>query len=163
MIGLACVLAVITITLLATPPKPEPVKVWFVRATNEAGVRKLVFEGTNGTVGMIQVDACVVTGAVRQVKIPTDSVVFYDTHDAVVTGGGSFKFILLAPQGDVPYSVRWDFYTLERPGTLLGKLRWDCYDFLFVHGMPRLAQLFSSKAATHYIPSSEIRNKPLSN
>src|SRR5690349_11070987 len=47
-IALACVVAAATIALLASAPKPEPVKVWFVRATNEAGVKKLVFEGTNG-------------------------------------------------------------------------------------------------------------------
>src|SRR5438874_1098411 len=49
MLGLACVVAVATIALLANAPKPEPVKVWFVGYTNVYGRKCLVFAGTNGT------------------------------------------------------------------------------------------------------------------
>src|SRR5437762_14372749 len=71
LLGLACVVAVITIVFLATAPKPEPVKVWFVRSTNEMGEKKLFFQGTNGIPKQVYYVACVATGAVRHARMPS--------------------------------------------------------------------------------------------
>jgi len=75
---LACVVVVIAFVLLASAPKPEPVKVWFVRATNELGVRKLVFEGTNGLPRPIVLITLATTGAVHHAKIVTRLHPVYD-------------------------------------------------------------------------------------
>jgi len=51
----ACAAAVITIALLAIPSKPAPIRVWFVGTTNDAGVKKLVFAGTNGLATKVEI------------------------------------------------------------------------------------------------------------
>ena len=71
MLGLAGVVAVVTIALLAIAPKKEPVRVWFVRATNEAGVKKLVFEGTNALTREVTFSAYVVPGVMRDAGFTT--------------------------------------------------------------------------------------------
>src|SRR5689334_285329 len=72
-IALAVVVAVVTSALLANAPKPEPVRVWFVRATNDGGVKRLVFEGTNGFPRPVEFIAGVGTGTIRQTNAPVAS------------------------------------------------------------------------------------------
>src|SRR5690348_12894961 len=105
-IVLACVVAVITIVLLAIPPKKEPVKVWFVRATNELGVKKLVLEGTNGLPREIQFAVFVFTGGVHQAKPTAGFDEFYDWTNLAVDVGTNIYFTVSAPAKDVPYYVR---------------------------------------------------------
>jgi hypothetical protein len=157
LVALACVVAVITIALLASAPKPEPVKVWFVRATNELGVKKLVFEGTNSIPREIRVFAFVLPAAMGDTNtltgLPPD------------TGGGSIKvppgerftFTLEVPPRVTLYYVSWEFDDTARELTRWGRLQTGCYNFFSAHGMPRVAARFAPPAHTHIIPSSEIK------
>jgi hypothetical protein len=154
---LACVVAVVTIALLATPPKPEPVKVWFVRATNEAGVKKLVFEGTNGIPKRIEFVAVAVTGAIRQIKMPVGPDLPYSGTNNYASGGTIFSFTMKAPPKDVPYFVMWKFYDVESPKTRWWRFRVGCCNFLGAHGMPNVADRLFPWVEQHYIPSSEIK------
>ena len=157
LIALAVVVAVVTIALLANAPKPEPVKVWFVRATNEAGVKKLVFEGTNGVVRDIEFDAALVTGALEhpQTSVPSPSIV--DRSKVWPAKGTNFAFVLNAPPKDVPYYVVWEFHDIDISSTRSGRLRARCWHFFHVHSMPALARPFVPKLELHYIPSTEIK------
>ena len=157
LIALAVVVAVVTIVFLANAPKREPVKVWFVRATNEAGVKMLVFEGTNAFPRHIFLGAAVVTGAIHQAKRPD----IYSSYDRgtnpYVAAGTNFYFTLNAPPKVIPYWVLWSSLDNPHVSTPWETLRWRCYDFLGTHGMPRLADHFAPSPNFHYIPSSEIK------
>src|SRR5689334_8163973 len=99
---LAGVVAVIMIALLAIAPKKEPLKVWSVGSTNEWGVKKLVFEGTNGSSSEIVFFATANTGAVVQAKRPRP---FRPPVDATIVRaaeGTNFNFTLKAPSNDFP-------------------------------------------------------------
>jgi len=157
LIGLAVVVAVIATVLLAIPPKKEPVKVWFVRATNELGVKKLVFEGTNGIPREIEAFANVLTGTVDPTKTPPGPDPVYDWTNATVSAGTNFYFALKAPQKDVPYCVMWQFHDIWSPPTRWGRFRVGCYLFFKDHGMPSLAQRFVSTLHVQSIPSTEFK------
>src|SRR2546423_1046846 len=103
MIGLACVVAVVTIVLLANAPRKEPVRVWFVRATNEGGEKRLVFEGTNGMAGAIEFDCYVILGAIPRAKPTTNISAIYRMNIGSVAARTHFDFALDAPRKDVPY------------------------------------------------------------
>jgi len=156
-VALACVVAVVTIVLLATPPKPEPVKVWFVRATNVLGEKKLVFEGTNGSPREIVAFAVVVTGSAGSAKAPAGPVPSYDVSRAEAAVRTSFTLALATPPKDVPYRVMWWFDDIHYPQTREGRFRKACCYFFVNHGMPALARRFARKPDVHYIPSSEIK------
>jgi len=157
LVGLACVVAVVTIVLLATPPKPEPVRVWFVRATNESGVKRLVFEGTNGMTKEIPLSVAIITGGMSYAKtlaaLPN---VIYAT-EMELPARASFHFTLSAPQKGVPYDVVWDFEDDTRVPTRWERFRSGCCNFLIAHGMRRLAARFEPTPRTHIIPSTEIK------
>jgi len=157
LIGLAVVVAVATIALLATPPKPEPVRVWFVRATNELGVKKLVFEATNGFPRGMVFYAGVFTGAIPHPKTqapdyPVDGGIF-----ALPAAGANFSFTLNAPSNDAPYFVTWEFQETKSLATRWGRFQMRCYDFCNAHGMTGLAGRFAAWRSVHYIPSTEIK------
>jgi hypothetical protein len=147
---LACAVAVVTIVSLAIPPKPEPVKVWFVRATNEGGVKRLVFEGTNGVPRQIVFFVYAVIGA-----IPGGSVT--NSASAVVAPGAVSTFTLTAPPTGVSYYVAWGFIDRERANTLWCRARIRCGYFFIAHGMPLLADFLDPAPKVRYIPSSEIK------
>ena len=160
----ACAAAVATIAFVAIPPKPEPVRVWFVGYTNQFGRKCLVFEGTNGTPAQIEVNARVVTGEIRQVRATIPNA---ETLDRTLTNrfeartstprGECFRFIVPVPRKDVPYCVIWHVPEFLRPTWRYGKLRGGCYDFLMAHNMPRLAGYVAPYGKLHYIPSTEIK------
>jgi hypothetical protein len=163
-VALACVVAVVTIVLLATPPKPEPVKVWFVGYTNDYGRKWLVFAGTNGTPIQTEVDSCVVTGEIWQVRARIPN---YQTLVPILASlpeartstprGECFRFTLPVPHKEVPYCVIWYVPDFVDPAWRYGRLRWGCYKFLVAHHMPRLAQYLVPYGKLHYIPSTEIK------
>jgi hypothetical protein len=164
MVVLACVVAVITIVFLATAPKPEPVKVWFVGYTNVYGHKHLVFAGTNGTPREIAVFSCVVTGEILQVRttIPDARTLDRMLHDRFearsgAAAGKGFDLTLPVPRKNVPYCVIWHVPDMDPMATRWGKLRWGCYNFFLDHHMPGLARRFVNCAELHYIPSSEIK------
>ena len=157
LIALAVVAAVVTIALLATPPKPEPVKVWFARATNEAGVKKLVFEGTNGMSRQIGLLTCVVTGAVLQANSLPGLPSRYDYIYSEIAPGTNFRLTLYAAPKDLPFCVMWELHDFARPWTALRRLRVEYSDLFMWHGMPRLAKLLNRQPEVHYIPSTEIK------
>jgi len=157
LIALAVVVAVVTIALLANAPKQEPVKVWFVRATNEGGVKKLVFEGTNGMTHAITYFACVSTNSVRYARIPDSWGPYYDSNDSEAASGQSFTFALKAPPKEIAYSLAWTFYERGRPTMRVGTFGIGCYNFFRAHGMPALARRFEVRPDVHYIPSTEIK------
>jgi len=157
LIALAVVVAVVTIALLAILPKKKPVKVWFVRATNELGEKKLVFEGTNGIPRSIEFRACVVTGVTVYAQAPAVPYPNYDWTTDYPGAGTNFYFTLKAPPKDVPYFVECGFRDVGIASTRWGRFRWRCYDFLFTHGMRRLAERFDSRHELQYIPSTEIK------
>ena len=156
-VALTCVVAVTMVVLLATPPKPEPVKVWFVRATNEGGVKKLVFEGTNGLTNRITYYAYLSPRSKRYVTTPGAWAPYYDLASGGKGPGESFTFTLKAPPKDVPYYVKWSFDDNPWHTTRSGGFRMACYNFLLTHGKFRLAEHFKPKVDFHYIPSSEIK------
>ena len=152
MIGFACVVAAAAIVLLATPPRSEPVKVRFVRATNEAGVKKLVFEGTNAVPGEIWLEAELYIGSPGR-GMPE----FYDRAKVPSKPGTNFYFPLKAPPRDGPYYVVWHFFDLRSLPTRWRNFRMGCWNFLDDHGMYALARPILPVAKDHYIPSSEIK------
>ena len=164
MVGLACVVAVITIVFLATAPKPEPVKVWFVGYTNIYGHKCIVLAGTNGTPRKIAVFSCIVTGEIRQVR---STIPNYQTLGPMLpvlfeaqswpARGECFRLTLPVPRKDVLYCVIWYVPDFVPPAMRFGRLRWGCYNFLIAHHMPRLARRFVNWGELHYIPSSEIK------
>ena len=145
LIGLECVVAAATIMLLASMPKQEPVKVWFVRATNEAGVKKFVFEGTNGMTREIGVFAYLITGGGRPGG---------DLSTSVGRARTNFQFALKAPPKDVPYVVEWYFRGI--PLTRWQKLREVVQVFFTTHHMPTLADRLAFSPEMRTIASSEI-------
>jgi hypothetical protein len=151
------VVAVVTIVLLATPPKPEPVKVWFVRATNYPDHKRLVFQGTNGTLERIELDAYAITGAVRHVSTMAGLGPTYHYTSAGVAAGTNFYFALEAPPKDVPYFVMWQFREMGGVSMPWEGFRWRCFKFFYAHGMHRLARRFEPTPEEHYIPSTEIK------
>jgi len=156
-IGLAVVVAVITIVLLAIPLEKEPVRVWFVRATNELGVKKLVFEGTNGLTNRITYYAYLSPGSKRHVTTPGAWDSYYDLASGVKGAGESFTFTLKPPPKEVPYYVKWSFDGNPWRATRSGGFRMRCYSFLLTHGWYRLADHLKPTPKFHYIPSSEIK------
>ena len=157
LIALAVVVAVVTIALLTNAPKPEPVKVWFVRATNVAGVKRLVFEGTNGTGRAVEVFAVAATGAPRQEKVIYGADPVGMDGYAASAAGTPFTLTLKAPPKDASYHVVWWVDDKIDPLTRWERFRWGCRDFFRAHGMYRIAGRFMPKAKEHYIPSSEIK------
>ena len=156
-IALACVLAAATIALLASAPKPKQVKVWFVRATNEAGVKKLVFEGTNGRRGGIGLVVCIVPGVIGEHKNPDDGFQVLSWTNTTVARGTNSYFTLEPPAKGVSYYVAWSFYHTPPPPAAWVKFRVACWRYFSTHSMPRLARYFAFKAEMHYIPSTEIK------
>ena len=154
---MACVVAVITIALLANAPKPEPVRVWFVRATNELGETKLIFEGTNGSSREIVLLAIANTGAVVQAKRPRPFRPPVDATTVRAAEGTNFNFTLKAPSNDVLYYVMWLFHERGLRPTLWQRSRATSSDFLYAHRMPRLAVRIQPTLEEHYIPSTEIK------
>src|ERR1043166_847574 len=156
LIGLACVVAAATIALLASAPKPEPVRVWFVRATNELGVKKLVFEGTNGLPRQVLICYDVFRGASRA-KTRRQ---LWDTYSPGTSidapAATNFHFALKAPSNGVPFHVEWTFFGASRRMTRWGTFRKVCEDFFDIHDKPRMANRFAPHVDVHYIPSSEI-------
>jgi hypothetical protein len=164
LIALAAVVVVLTIVFLANAPKPEPVKVWFVGYTNYYGRKGAVFAGTNGTPIQTEVDSCIVTGEIWQVRARIPN---YQT--LLATGGRRFeartstprgecfRFTLPVPRKEVPYCVIWWVPDFMDPAWRYGRVRWACYNFLIAHHMPRLAQNLVPYEKLHYIPSTEIK------
>ena len=157
LIGLAVVVAVVAVVLLATAPKPEPVKVWFVRATNEAGVKMLVFEGTNGLPREITFIAYVIPGAMRGPETPSGAVPSYILPLDFKVAQKTFSFTLRVPAKDVPYCVMWQSHDYKRPMTPWRRFQMGCYRFLIAHKRSSLARPFIPKANIHYIPSTDIK------
>ena len=157
LIGLAVVVAAVTIALLANAPKPEPVKVWFVRATNEAGVKRLVFEGTNGTGRKVVIFAAVFTGAVPDAKAPTVPSLPYNFTNSAVPTRTSFCLTMVPPPNDATYYVEWVVLHEPADQTRWRRFRWACFDYASAHNMPRLAGLLLPNTETHMIPSTEIK------
>ena len=158
LIALAVVVAVVTIVLLANAPKPEPVKVWFVRATNEAGVKKLVFEGTNGLRREIYIQADVFSGTTNIADMPWMSPSVDRTNDIRVPGGTNFVFALKEPPRDLPYYLDWWFYDDEAMTTRWARVQLRCYDFLVTHHMDSLAEPLADFPKHHYITSTSIKD-----
>jgi hypothetical protein len=156
-LALACVVAVVTIVLLATPPNTEPVKVWFVRATNELGEKKLVFEGTNALPRGVVVSACFLTSAIPPGKAQVELRPLYDTAKLFTAAGTNFHFTLYSPPKDVSYAVTWGVDDIGAPMTLSWKPRLACHKFFLARGMTRMAIRFSPTPELHYIPASEIK------
>jgi hypothetical protein len=156
-VALACVVAVTTIALLATPPKPEPVKVWFVRATNELGERKLVFQGTNGIRGGIIYTACIPTNSRLIPRVVFSGEVYHSYVTSRAEAGENFTFTLNAPPKGAVYNVMWWFDDIPFHKTRWGRLGGACYDFFRTHGMRDLAGRFVTTPELHYIPSTEIK------
>ena len=154
---LACVVAVITIVLLANAPKKEPVKVWFVRSTNELGLKKLVFQATNGLPTDITLSAWVVTGETTHAKAPGYLIPSYGAFFPLLFAGRSSDFALDAPPNDVTYHVEWMFDDMGRVSMRREGLRSRCFKFFNTHGMPHLADRFVPKTEVHCIPSTEIK------
>ena len=157
---LACVVVVITIVLLALAPKQEPVKVWFVRATNELGEKTLVFEGTNGAPKQLYYAACVSTGNVRHPSMPPGLRPGYNLISSVGAARTNFSFTLNAPSNGVPYPVMWRFADMRPAQTRWERFRMACFNFFSNHHMPALANRFVPAIHWHYIPSTEIKEKP---
>ena len=157
LIGLAVVVALVTIVLLTNAPKQEPVRVWFVRATNELGEKKLVFEGTNGLPRGIAYSACVITGAIHHAEMSEEWTPYSDGIKTNAAARATFTFALEAPPKDAPYYVSWWFEGTNGPTTRWGKFRMACFDFLGTHGMYGLANRFAPVVESHLIPSSEIK------
>ena len=175
---LAGVVAVITIVLLAIPPKEEPVRVWFVRATNSvglklisfagsngvpvritrpAGQREFVFEGMNGLSRRIEFSASLFTGTVPQAKVTAGSRTVYDWTINWPTAGTSFCFTLDAPSNEIPYYVEWEYRAVGLPMSRRERLRMECHDFFIAHGMRSLGARFRDPTYTRYIPSTDIK------
>ena len=157
LIALAVVVAVVTVVLLATPPKPEPVKVWFVGTTNEGGVKRLVFEGTNGMPTQIEFTVCVATGVVYNGDTVVDWRNVYSEDIVTSNSGAKVHLAPLAPPNDASYCVMWWFKDALHPTPRWEGFRWRCNEFLSAHGMPRLAARFVPAPKTHYIPSTSIK------
>ena len=154
---LACVVAVITIVLLANAPKKEPVKVWFVRSTNELGLKKLVFQATNGLPTDITLSAWVVTGETTHAKAPGYLIPSYGAFFPLLFAGRSSDFALDAPPNDVTYHVEWMFDDMGRVSMRREGLRSRCFKFFNTHGMPRLGRCIYPPTVTRYISSTEIK------
>ena len=157
LIALAAVVAVVMIMLLANAPKPEPVKVWFVRATNEAGVKKLVFEGTNGGKTEFRVSADVVPVVVDHSNTTEIGPPAWDGFGVAMAPGTSVVFTLKAPPKAMSYYVTWSYYGELKATTGWARFRIACFNFFRAHGMPRLAWRFAPRAKFHTIPSTEIK------
>ena len=157
MIALAVVVAVAMIALLPTAPKPEPVKVWFVRATKEGGVKRLVFEGTNGLTKAIQINAFVFEGATDKASPRPTNHFFYDWVFTNAPAKANVQFNVSVPGKGVPYYVKWFFNDNSASVTSWGRFRMRCYDFFSAHSMPSVAGHFEFKTVQHIIPSTEIK------
>ena len=178
MIMLAVVVAALTIAFFLTQPKPEPVKVWFVRTTNlldmgrlvlqkdgsiplippQPGTHKaLLFKGTNATLREIQFAAELFMGAMGQAKAPIGFQRHYSHTFANVAAGTNFNFTLLPPPEDVSYYVVWQFNEKRRPPTRSEKFRIACYNFFRAYEMPSLAEGFWPTPTPHIILSSAIK------
>jgi hypothetical protein len=156
-IATAGVVAVITIALLAIPPKPEPVRVWFVGTTNDAGVKKLVFAGTNGLATKAEIHAYSYTDEPNNRKLidglnPRD-----EDGYAIPRAGETFTFLLKAAPNGVPYRVRWEFHERRDKMTRWGEVREGVYGILRAHGMTALARPFAPGTRGPDIPSTEIK------
>jgi hypothetical protein len=156
-LGLASVVAVITIALLASAPKPEPVKVWFVRATNEAGVKKLVFEGTNGTKNAVSFTAWLDPDVKPESSTGPNPTYREESTNRAMMGRNKFDFTLAAPTNHSPYTIVWYFYDEADFDTRWFRARYRCSEFFYTHNMRRLGWFFKSKIEEHYIPSTEIK------
>jgi hypothetical protein len=156
-LALACVVAVVTIVLLATPPKPEPVKVWFVGSTNYNGIRTLHFKGTNGLPRATWYSASVVLTSVKKAQASGLAPVYHSPAFGLALSGGTFTFSLDAPPQGTEWCVTW-----ASSGNDFAQTRWEgvregCSAFLGNLGMRKLARRFSVPSHTHYIPSTEIK------
>ena len=151
------VVAVVTIVLLANAPKSEPVKVWFVRATNEGGEKKLVFEGTNGCSGRIIFSAYVVPGAPPHGTAPVFLVVADNSIFTHASARATFSFTLRAPANDVSYYVAWEYRDIVSHFSRWNSFRRECHNFFLRQGMDRAAKHFTSPTEPHYILSTEIK------
>jgi hypothetical protein len=160
-IATACVLAAATIAYL-TPPKPGPVKVWFVGTTNEFGTNKLVFTGTNGVKGGIEIYACVVTGAVDLATAKRRKLLAYDEIFFGVPAAQTNEFALNAPPKGVPYGVAWNFAERRTGSTPSADFRVWLSQSLHAHHMRVLGERVNIWSAYQWIPSTEIKDKPSS-
>src|SRR5690242_13354851 len=133
-VALACVVAVTIVALLPETPKKEPVRVWFVRSTNEMGTNKLVFRGTNSIAREIAFSAWLFTGAIPHGKAQADADLFIDVTYDSVAARTNFYFALNAPPNAVPYYVEWKFVDLWRPKTRWYIFRLECCNFFCAHG-----------------------------
>ena len=154
---LAFVVAVIAIVLLATPPKPELVKVRFVGTTNEFGTNKLVFEGTNGTEGMIVVFVGVIMVTTDETKPPVPLSTANSWTHMNVPARTNFYFSQAPPPERVSYSVKWGFSPVRAADTRREKFQMGCFKFFMTLRMSGLAMRFVPKAEMHSIPSTEIK------
>jgi len=157
LIGLAVVVAVVTIALLANAPKQEPVKVWFVRATNEAGVKKLVFEGTNGAPRRILFSAGAYSGALDDTETPIRRRLYHNPTIAWPAAGTNFNFTVDTPSNDAPYFVMWSFHEIKSSRTGFERFQLWCEGFFRARGMPAVGRRLGIHLETHYIPSTEIK------
>ena len=152
----AGVVAVIMIALLAIPPKEEPVNVWFVRATNEAGERRLVFEGTNGTAREGALLVGVIIGAAPYVETVETMGTPFDAKRTHIAPGTKASITLKAPATNVSFHVVWAFQAGPRHATPWQRLDLACYNFFRRNGMPSLAKRFWPTPEFHYVPPFEI-------
>ena len=157
LIGFAVVVASVTIALLANAPKPEPVKVVFVRATNEAGVKKLVFEGTNGAPRRILFSAGAYTGALDDTEAQIRRRLYHNVTIDWLAAGTNFNFTVDAPSNDAPYFVMWSFHELKSSRTGFERFQLWCDVFFRAHGMPAVGRRLGVHVETHYIPSTELK------
>jgi hypothetical protein len=164
MVALGCVVAVTTVALLSLTPKKEPVKVWFVRSTNELGTNKLVFQGTNGISGEIEYFACVITNSIRhtdpRLRDPetlNEVRPFYSELTRRAASGETFYFNLEVPPKGTSYYLMWASDDRGQTATPWRRFRMVCYDFFRGHGMGRIAERFAPRIEMHYIPSTEFK------
>src|SRR5690349_23338400 len=97
MVVLAGVLAIALAVLLFKAPAPERVSVRFLRSTNENGVQRLFFEGTNGTdVKMVYI-SCITTNPAAWSRARLLPVATSDHTAGLALAREAFVFQLAAP------------------------------------------------------------------
>ena len=156
-VAVACVAAIALAALFLKAPVPEKVSVWFVGSTNVNGVKRLVFEGTNGLPRRIMYFAAVyptATDPTRTNGFPAFSV---EPAGAEVHAGEAFTFPLNAPGSDTNWMVAWWTWESEQPLTRWEETRMELNEFLRTHNMPAFADRLAVHAKVHIIPASEIK------
>jgi hypothetical protein len=157
MVASACVVAVTIIALLTKSQKKGVVTVRFVRSTNELGVKKFVFEGTNGIPRPITYYAGVSTNMISNSKTLAGLGPFPSLTMGDASATGTFLFCLEPPQDGVEWRVIWFFTDQAKSQSPWERLNEGCSALFRTIGMPKLARRFRRGPEVHYIPSTEIK------